>query len=83
MSKITVISNNHMNHYLAGRLMEHEANLVRFSPKTEAVRDFNKGLSIDENRFPKNSEEFKEYESVWLDCYVCGLFAEQEEMKCQ
>jgi len=82
MTNVTVLRNKFFNDNLAEKMLRARRNqetmMKDLSPKYQAVQDFNKGLSIDENRFPENSEEWKEYNIVWRDCYMIELYAEQE-----
>lgn len=87
-AKVTVIRNKFFNDNLADKMLRARKNqmeqiMTNLSPKYQAIQDFNKGLSIDENPFIENSEEWKEYNTVWADCFLIGLYAEQGESTCQ
>ena len=47
------------------------------SPKQRARQDFREGLN--ENDYPKDSPERKEYDEAWYDMYLIELEAEQQE----
>ena len=52
--------------------------MSELSPKYQALQDFNKGLSIDENPFPENTIDWAQYNTAWYDCYLIQLVTEQQ-----
>lgn len=50
------------------------------NPIVQARKDFQEGLGIDENPFPKDSKEWQEYRDEWNDRYLIEFNAEQEEL---
>lgn len=94
-NKVTVLRTKFFNDNLADTLFRKmlrardnqqiamENTVTNLSPKYQAVQDFNKGLSIDENPFTENTIDWAKYNTAWYDCFLIGLYAEQEESTCQ
>ena len=81
-AKVTVLRNKFFNENLAEKMLRARKNqetiMKDLSPKYQALQDFNKGLSIDENPYLENTIDWAQYNTAWHDCHLIERVAEQQ-----
>jgi len=82
-AKVYLLRTKHFNDNLAEKMerarenqMEHI--MTNLSPRFQAIQDFNKGLSIDENPFTENTIDWTQYNTAWHDCHLIERITEQQ-----